>query len=208
MTNEEQTILVKEEQIEQQILVDSELGEKSVTVERESQEQPITVTGEHQEQVVPVLAAGQERMVDVEQEAIRIGTEGDFMPCVDLGELDIEDYDWDFWAYLDDKTESGFYHIYEIQDGFDYFFRVERAGSVCYQEWWYAEEGSLMRMCRNGWQNGDTFDWGDSTEWITSENAYSSFALKGQTYTKQEVNNLLSNKVDNSAFIRKFGTKN
>lgn len=198
MTNEEQTILVKEEQIEQQILVDSELGEKSVTVERESQEQPITVTEEHQEQVVPVLAAGQERMVDVEQEAIRIGTEGDFMPCVDLGELDIEDYDRDFWAYLNDKTESGFYHIYEIQDGFDYFFRVERAGSVCYQEWWYAEEGSLMRMCRNGWQNGDAFDWGDPTEWITSENAYSSFALKGQTYTKQEVNNLLSNKVDNS----------
>lgn len=199
MTNAEQTILVKQEQIEQQILVDSELGEKSVAVERESQEQPITVTGEHQEQVVPVLAAGQERMVNVEQEAIRIGTEGDFMPCVDLGEIDMEDYDWDFWAYLDDKTESGFYHLYEIQDGFDYWFRIERAGNSCYQEWWYAEEGSLMRMCRHGWQiEENVFEWGDPTEWLTSENAYNTFAPRWQTYTKQEVDNRLANKVDNS----------
>ena len=120
-------------------------------------------------------------------------------PLIDLGEFDMEEYEWDFWAYLNDKTESGFYHLYEIQDGFDYFFRVERAGSSCYQEWWYAEESSLMRMCRHGWQiEENVFEWGDPTEWLTSENAYNTFAAKWQTYTKQEVDNRLSQKVDNA----------
>ena len=117
---------------------------------------------------------------------------------IDLGDFSMEDYNWDFWAYLEDKIESGFYHLFEVEDGFDYFFRVERAGASCYQEWWYAEEGSLMRMCRNGWQvDENVFEWGDPTEWLTTENAYNTFATKQQTYTKQEVNNLLSNKVDN-----------
>ena len=120
-------------------------------------------------------------------------------PLIDLGEFDMEEYDWDFWSYLNDKTESGFYHLYEVQDGFDYFFRVERAGSSCYQEWWYAEEGSMMRMCRNGWQiEENVFEWGDPTEWLTSETAYNTFAAKWQTYTKQEVDSRLSGKVDNS----------
>lgn len=120
-------------------------------------------------------------------------------PLIDIGEFDMEEYEWDFWAYLNDKTESGFYHLYEIQDGFDYFFRVERAGSSCYQEWWYAEESSLMRMCRHGWQiEENVFEWGDPTEWLTTENAYNTFAAKWQTYTKQEVDNRLSQKVDNA----------
>ena len=44
----------------------------------------------------------------------------------------MEDYNWDFWAYLEDKIESGFYHLFETEDGFDYFFRIERAGASCY----------------------------------------------------------------------------
>ena len=56
-----------------------------------------------------------------------------------------------------------------------------------------------MRMCRNGWQiEENVFEWGDPTEWLTSETAYNTFAAKWQTYTKQEVDSRLSGKVDKS----------
>lgn len=116
----------------------------------------------------------------------------------DLGSFDMEEYDWDFWAYLEDKTESGFYKVNEEQDGFDYFFRIERTNNQVYQEWWYEEEGALYRNVRYGYLNGDEWEWNDATNWVTDEQLYANFYGKWQTYTKQEVNNLLANKADSS----------
>lgn len=122
-----------------------------------------------------------------------------FELVTDLGHFDMEEYDWDFWAYLEDKTESGFFKVNEDQDGFDYFFRIERTTNHTYQEWWYEEEGSLYRNCRDGYRIGeDEWEWNDSTSWVTDEQLYANFYGKWQTYTKTEVNNLLADKVDNS----------
>lgn len=123
---------------------------------------------------------------------------GDYMPLVDLGTFDIEDYDWDIWEYLADKTETGFYKVYEEQDGFYYFFRVECNEAHCYQEVWATEEGSLMRNCRQGWSDGEGgWEWDDYTNWMTADSIYGNFYTKGAVYNKNEVDTKLAGKVDN-----------
>lgn len=130
-----------------------------------------------------------------------------FELVTDLGSFDMEEYDWDFWTYLSDKTESGFYKVNDEQDGFDYFFRIERTNNQVYQEWWYEEEGALYRNVRYGWPIGDNeWEWTDPTSWVTDEQLYNNVYGKWQTYTKQEVDNLLANKVDNSTLENNYYT--
>ena len=191
MTNEEQTIQVGQEQLEQQILVGSESDERSVAVERESNEQIVDVAHEAQEQTVDVVPAGAERMVSIEREALRIGVDGSFMPYEDLGEFDIDEYDWDFWNYLADKVETGFYKVYEIQDGFTYFFRVERAGECCYQEIWSTEENGTARSVRSGYLDDGEWEWGEPDHVLFSQSISASY------YNKNEVDAKLRGKVDN-----------
>lgn len=105
----------------------------------------------------------------------------------DLGNFDIEDYDWDIWNYLADKTESGFYTAYEEQDGFNYYITVQRSGDVVYQEYWSTEENSLVRYMRSGVYDGEEWSWDDMTSNVTQ----SSLSLK--YYDKIEVDNLLGN---------------
>lgn len=122
---------------------------------------------------------------------IESGTGGDAFPYVDLGEFDIEDYDWEYWNYLSDKVESGFYKAYEIQDGFTYFFRVERADNSCFQEVWSTEEGGEARSLRSGWLDGEEWSWNEPQHIMFSgsiSNAY---------YNKNEVDQKLRGKVDN-----------
>lgn len=127
-----------------------------------------------------------------------------FELVTDLGHFDMEEYGWDFWTYLEDKTESGFYKVNDDQDGFDYFFRIERTNNQVYQEWWYEEEGALYRNVRYGYPNGDDWEWSDTTTLVTDEQLYANFYGKWETYTKQEVNNLLANKVDNSTLENNY----
>ena len=190
MTNEERTTIVKQEQNEQQIIVDSEHGDRSVDIEREAQEQNITVEKEQREQIISVERSMTERTIEVEQEAIRIGTDG--FPYVSLGEFDIDDYDGDYWNYLNDKVENGFYCALEIQDGFYYFFRIERAGDSCYQEVWCTEENGLARNVRTGWFDWEDWNWDDPQSYIYSNTVYDQF------YTKSQVDQRLRDKVDNS----------
>lgn len=116
---------------------------------------------------------------------------GDYMPLEDLGTFDIEDYDWDYWNYLADKTDTGFYKVFEEQDGFTYFFRVERADNSCYQEIWSTEENGLSRSVRSGWYDGEEWNWEDPQFIMFSEGLYNAF------YTKSQTNTLLNGKVDN-----------
>ena len=111
----------------------------------------------------------------------------------DLGDFDLEEYDWDVWEYLADKTETGLYVAHETQDGFDYFITIERAGDSVYQEYWYTEEGSLYKMCRSGWFNGEEWEWSDATSWVTEEQLYANFYGKWQVYNKTEIDNMLGN---------------
>lgn len=114
------------------------------------------------------------------------------VPFIDLGNFDIEDYDWDYWNYLSDKDETGFYKIYEEQDGFTYFFKIERVGDLCYQEIWSTEENGLARLMRTGWYDGENWNWDDPQYIIYSNGIYTNF------YTKNQVDTKLQGKVDTS----------
>lgn len=116
-----------------------------------------------------------------------------FKLVTDLGHFDMEEYDWDFWTYLEDKTESGFFKVNDEQDGFDYFFRIERTDNQIYQEYWYDEEGALVRYARRGWFTGSEWEWSDATFWVSHQDLESNYYAKWQTYTKQEVDNLFGN---------------
>lgn len=131
---------------------------------------------------------------------------GDYMPLVNLGDFDMEEYDWDFWAYLEDKVETGFYKVHDVQDDFDYFFRIERASHTCYQEYWYAEEGSAWRYFRNGQEYNDEWEWSEPTNWASEEYLTNNYYGKWQTYNKTEVDNLLSAKVNNSTLTNNYYT--
>lgn len=111
---------------------------------------------------------------------------------VDLGDFDVEDYDWEYWNYLNDKVDTGFFKAYEEQDGFTYFFRVERAENSCYQEIWSTEENGTERQVRTGWFDGEEWSWEEPQYVFYSDTIYNTF------YTKNEVNTLLNGKVDNS----------
>lgn len=116
---------------------------------------------------------------------------GNYMPLVDLGSFDIENYDWEYWNYLSDKVESGFYTAFEEQDGFTYFFRIERADNVCYQEAWSTEESGLARSVRSGWFDGEEWNWDEPQHIMFSE------SLSVAYYNKTEVDTKLRSKVDN-----------
>lgn len=122
---------------------------------------------------------------------------GDYMPLEDLGTFDMEDYDWEYWNYLADKTETGFYKVYEEQDGFTYFFRIERAGDSCYQEIWSTEENGLSRMVRTGWLEDDEWYWDDPQFMMFSDSIYTNFYTKSEVYAKSQVDTKLAGKVDN-----------
>ncbi len=144
------------------------------------------------EEVDPTVPAWAKQESKPDYTASEVGA----FPLTDLGAFSIVEYDWDFWAFLEDKVESGFFKITDVDDGFGYFFRIERTDNQVYQEWWYEEESALYRNVRVGWFVDDEWDWSDTTYWVTDEQLYSNFYGKWQTYNKQEVNNLLADKVN------------
>lgn len=115
----------------------------------------------------------------------------DSLQMVDLGSFDLEDYDWEYWNYLNDKVDNGFYYVLEEQDGFTYFFRVERAGDSVYQEIWSTEENGTARNVRTGLFNGEEWEWSDPQYVMYSENIAAAY------YNKNEVDQKLRGKVDN-----------
>lgn len=148
---------------------------------------------------VPAGTGGTTDYEDLENKPEINGTEliGDktaeelgLMPLVDLGTFDIEDYDWEYWNYLADKAETGFYKAYEEQDGFTYFFRIERADQCCYQEIWSTEENGLARQVRTGWFDGEEWSWDDPEHVMFSENIAAAY------YNKNQIDQKLRGKVD------------
>lgn len=113
------------------------------------------------------------------------------MPLSDLGDVDISLYDWDYWEYLNDKVETGFYTFHEINDEFDYFVRVEHVGDCCSQYLWLTEEGSSAIYTRYGRWDGDGWDW---YEYSTLPNMTT---ISNGYYSKYQTDQLLNGKVDN-----------
>lgn len=108
----------------------------------------------------------------------------------DLGNIDLDPYDYYIWNYLDDHelTEPGTYKAFDIGDGFYYWITVERAGELIYQEVWNTEEGPWVRNGRQGYHYNNTWEYDDVKQRIDDPDYY---------YDRNTIDNKLSQKVDN-----------
>lgn len=107
----------------------------------------------------------------------------------DMGEISMEEYDWDFWEYLNQITESGFYKVHDTMDDFDYFAIVERIGDSIYQEYWYTEESGMYRYFRTGTFYDDEWEYYNYDSWISWGQAIDQFAYKNHTHYIEETVN-------------------
>ena len=93
-----------------------------------------------------------------------------FLEIIDLGEFDMEEYDWEISTNINDLTDTGFYHAYEIQDGFDYWIEVKNADSAIQQSYFYSEEPDI-EYTRVGYTSSTPIEWGEWTIKVTSDYA-------------------------------------
>lgn len=112
----------------------------------------------------------------------------------DLGDVDLDPYDYDFWNYLDSAeiVDAGFYKVHDIADDFYYWLTVERVGNEVYQEFWYTEEGPLVKNARSGFFDGDEWEYYDPTYVIFGDNVERNY------YNKSQIDAKLRDKVDTS----------
>lgn len=112
----------------------------------------------------------------------------------DMGDIDLDEYDYDFWEYLNANpmVETGNYVFHDIADDFYYYLIVERAADDVYQEFWYTEENATSRQFRAGKFYDDEWEYYDATYYVTQDSLSSGY------YNKNQVNTLLNGKVDNA----------
>jgi len=67
---------------------------------------------------------------DLKDSVARAALNKNYLEIIELGNFSMEDYDWEINNYVDDLTDTGFYHAYETEDGFDYWIEVKNIGSV------------------------------------------------------------------------------
>jgi len=109
----------------------------------------------------------------------------------DLGSFSFEDYDWEIGIYLDSigLVNDGFYKAHEIEDNFDYYIIVERAGDTVYQEYWCSGDDSTYRNIRSGLYDGESWEYTDWDSLMNANNAYNVFAYKNHSHYIEETVN-------------------
>lgn len=100
---------------------------------------------------------------------------------IDLGEIDLDEYQGDISRFLNTLVETGMYTFHEPIDGFDWFVEVYRLnnGSVG-QTYWFSEEGYVRVTYRYGFYDEDSefFDVFGEFRYLTSSDASNMFASK------------------------------
>ena len=106
---------------------------------------------------------------------------------IDLGEIDLESYDWDMGVYLQEIIEEGEYK-FAGSDGIDYILKVVHIGdNQIGQEYYSSEEGYEYKYFRTGFYDEDNkkYTWNEWTDFITYQNAINTFAPKNHVHYKQ-----------------------
>ena len=117
-----------------------------------------------------------------------IPTELKDLEVTDLGDVDLEEYDWDIEAYLNTITETGMYKF--NADGLEYFVYVESLDTdellFVYQEYWGTEEGPRYNFPRYVvYEDGEVIDSG-TMSYLSTEEAYMNFATKIHMHCRYE----------------------
>ena len=142
------------------------------------------------EEVDPTVPAWAKQPTKPSYTPLEVGA----IPLTDVGDIDLDPYDYDFWEYLNENSfvDSGFYQFHDIADDFYFYLRVERSGNTVYQEWWSSEEGSLSRNSRSGFFYDDEWEFYDPTYPVYGD-TLNNYYQKSQTYSKSEIDNTFGN---------------
>lgn len=104
---------------------------------------------------------------------------------IDLGEIDLNDYQGDISRFLDTLTENNIYIFYDSEDNFYWLVDVYRMdnGSMG-QEYWNTEEGYLSKYYREGYydEDEDMFVLNNETQYLTPYAASLSYATKNHSH--------------------------
>lgn len=101
---------------------------------------------------------------------------------IDLGEIDLEDYDDDYFEFINTLTETGNYRFVDNFDYFTWIVEVRNTEAGIGQSVWSTEEGITAIAYRWGYKTAQGVDWYDWQTWLTYDTAYSMFAQKGHNH--------------------------
>lgn len=88
---------------------------------------------------------------------------------VDLGLIDMDEYDGDYFAFMDTLTETGTYKFIDSYDEFTWYVIVYNLDQNIGQTYFNEEEGYQVKYSRTGYSNGEGgYDW---QGWYSGETA-------------------------------------
>lgn len=82
---------------------------------------------------------------------------------IELGVIDLSNYNDDLYSFMDTLVEDGEYHFQDPWDNFDYYLKVTRVGMILGQEYCGSEEGYSTKYFRSGYidYSDGSISWGD-----------------------------------------------
>ena len=110
---------------------------------------------------------------------------------IDLGEIDLADYDYDVNEFLATVTQTGRYKFTDADDGFEWYLNVINLGTAVQQIWWSSEEGaaSIYLLAGNYNSVSHIIDYYVDTSIVTVEIGDGRYASKNHVhYTQQTIN--------------------
>lgn len=105
---------------------------------------------------------------------------------INLGEIDLEPYDWNIGVYLQEILEEGEYK-FAGSDGIDYILKVVNiSDNLIGQEYYSSEEGYEYKYFRTGFydETNDEYTWNEWTDFITYQNASNTFSPNNHVHYK------------------------
>ena len=118
---------------------------------------------------------------------------GEVGGIVDLGLIEMQDYDDDIDVFMQTLTTTGRYRFVDSFDNFNWYVEVQELGNRVGQFYWYTEEGYTCQYFRDGWYNEDedTYEWNPWTTYMTYDWASTAFASAyHEHYRTQSVDDL------------------
>lgn len=110
---------------------------------------------------------------------------------IDLGEIDLQDYNDDIWEFVNTLTEDGVYKFYDRE--FHHIVEVQNAGHIIAQKTWSSEEGPMQEYYRQGYMQDGELVWEDLGSYATYEQVANNFAVKSHIHYQSETVTNLAN---------------
>lgn len=102
---------------------------------------------------------------------------------IELGVIDLSDYDDDLYTFMSTLVNDGEYHFQDSWDNYDYYLKVTRVGYLLGQEYCGSEEGYAAKYFRSGYIHySDGSIYWDNWRMLVDTSHLSSYAPKNHVH--------------------------